>query len=391
VALARISGVLCAIAATSLAGCSSIPTAGPTTGQVVDQAKDQKANFDFVEIDSHVIAALSLEPVESLRTQFAPEDVPTSPRIGIGDTVSVSIWESTAGGAFGAPQPSLTPQAATQNTANVLLPEQIVGPDGGISVPYAGRIRVAGRTPFQVEQTIDQLLADRMIEPQAIVTVAKNVSDTVTVSGDTVAGTRVALTGGNDRLLDVIAEAGGVKSPIYETSVRVSRDGSTVTIPMERLVSDPNENVYVRPGDIITLSHEPQTFSVFGATLNNTQVPFGADRVNLAQAIAKAGGLTDTRADPSGVFLFRFEAPAVADALGLPALTNTPGGPTPVVYHLNLRDVASYFLASRFPVQNDDIVYVANAPLAEVQKFFTVIGAISGPVIGGVVVTKGTQ
>ena len=35
---------------------------------------------------------------------------------------------------------------------------------------------------------------------------------------------------------------------------------------MDRLVSDPAENIYAWPGDVLTLIQVPQTFSVFGAT-----------------------------------------------------------------------------------------------------------------------------
>ena len=44
------------------------------------------------------------------------------------------------------------------------------------------------------------------------------------------------------------------------------------------------------------------------------QVTFGAEKVTLAEALAKAGGLLDLRADPAGVFLFRFEPAAVVGA-----------------------------------------------------------------------------
>jgi len=387
--LRNFSSILFGLSTIGLLGCASIPTSGPNTSQVVDQASQQKQNFDFVEVDGHVITALGQEPTESLRTQFdQPESAAGGTRIGIGDAVTVSIWEAAPGGVFGTTPGTSTSQQTGESSRNITLPEQIVGPDGGISVPYAGRIHAAGRTPFQVQQAIEQALADRAIEPQAIVTISKNVSDTVTVSGDVVTGARVPLTGRGDRLLDVIAAAGGAKTPLYETFVRLTRHGTTVTIPMDRLVSDPAENIFAERGDIITLVRNPQTFSVFGATLNNTQIPFGAERINLAQAIAKAGGLADARADPAGVFLFRFEAPPVVDALGAPALAPAPGGKTPVVYHLDLRQVGSYFLASRFPVQDDDIVYVANAPLTDVQKFLTVVGLISGPVVSGVVISK---
>jgi len=392
----KVATVFACAAAAALAGCSSIPTAGPTTAQVLDQAvKQDKRRFDVVEIDPRVVSTLSGQSSSSLRAQFERYGRPRTPTIGIGDTVLVSIWEAGSGGVFGAAateNPSVVVLPATGGGAHsITIPDQVVGPDGGISVPYAGRVPVAGRTPLQVQQSIEHSLADRAIEPQVIVTVTKNVSDAVTVSGELVAGARVPLSVGGDRLLDVIASAGGAKSPLYETFVRLSRDGVTVTIPMDTLVSHPEENIYAWPGDVITLVRAPRTFLVFGATVTNLQVPFDASDLNLAQAVAKAGGLQDARADPEGVFLFRFEPPSVVKALGAPELTTAPDGSSPILYHLNLRDVTGYFLARRFPVEDNDIIYVANAPITQLQKFFTLLGTISGPVLGGVVLTHGTK
>jgi len=157
------------------------------------------------------------------------------------------------------------------------------------------------------------------------------------------------------------------------------------------LISDPQENILAWPGDVITVIQAPEKSSVFAATSTNLQVPFGAERRDLAQAIAKAGGLLDLRADPEGVFLFRFESPAAVRALAVPDLGKEPGESSPVLCHLNLRQVEGYFLAERFPVQDNDLIYVANAPMSELQKFFTLLGSITGPVIGGTVVLHGTH
>ena len=56
-----------------------------------------------------------------------------------------------------------------------------------------------------------------------------------------------------------------------------------------------------------------------------------------------------------------------------------PEGSTPVVYRLDLRDAKSYFLAQRFPIEDKDIIYVANADLNELQKFFTLLNTLTGP------------
>jgi polysaccharide export outer membrane protein len=104
----------------------------------------------------------------------------------------------------------------------------------------------------------------------------------------------------------------------------------------------------------------------------------------VAEALAKAGGLLDLRSDPAGVFLFRFEAPAIVTALNAPQLGIGPDRSSPIVYRLS--DANAYFLAQRFPVEDKDVIYVANAKLNELQKFFTLLNTITGPVITGIVV-----
>jgi len=367
----------------ALGGCSTLPTAGPTTGQVVDQSvKDEQARFDVVDVDDNVVSTLLAQPVESFRTRFQKYGKPPDPKIGIGDAITVTIWEAAAGGLFG----SAVTTGVSPGSRSVTIPDQVVSRDGAISVPFADRIPVAGKSPLEVQRIIEQRLADKAIEPQVLVVITKSITNSATVSGEVVSGARVPLSINGDRLLDVIALAGGAKAPVYDTFVRLSRDGVTVTIPMEKLVSEPAENIYAWPGDVLTLVQVPQTFSVFGATGQNMQVSFGAKEITLAQALAKAGGLQDLRADPAGVFLFRFEPPAVVGALKAPPLAIGPGGASPVVYRLDLSDANSYFFAQRFPVEDKDIIYVANARLNELQKFFTLLNTITGPVITGIVV-----
>jgi len=379
----RSAAILACLTVAALGGCSTLPTAGPTTGQVVDQSvKDDQARFDIVDVDDNVVSTLLARHGESFRTRFRKYGKPPDPKIGIGDTISVTIWEAAAGGLFG----SSVTTGITPGSRSVTIPEQMVARDGAISVPFADRIPVAGKSPLDVQHVIEQRLADKAIEPQVIVVIAKSVTNAATVSGEVVNGARVPLSLNGDRLLDLIALAGGAKSPVYETFVRLTRDGVTATIPMEVLVSNPTENIYAWPGDVLTLVRLPQTFSVFGATGQNTQVSFNAERVTLAEALAKAGGLQDLRADPAGVFLFRFEPPDVVDALKARALATGPGGSSPIVYRLDLSDANSYFFAQRFPVEDKDILYVANARLNELQKFFTLLNTITGPVITGIVV-----
>jgi polysaccharide export outer membrane protein len=371
------------LASVIVAGCSALPTAGPTASDVKGQeVKDNLTRFDLVDIDDNVVATLLALPAESFHVRFKKYGRPPQPKIGIGDSLVITIWEAAGGGLFGA---SPTDHVSA-GSRSVTIPEQIVARDGGISVPFADRVPAAGRLPVEVQKTIEQRLAEKAIEPQVIVTVTKSLSNSVTVAGEVVSGARVPLSLKGDHLLDLIAAAGGARAPVYETFVRLSRDGITATIPMEALVSDPAENIYTYPGDVLTLVRLPQSFTVFGATGANTQVNFTAERMTLVEALAKAGGLQDQRSDPAGVFLFRFEPPGIVNALGRPQLQSGPDGSSPVVYRLDLSDAKSYFLAQRFAMHDKDIIYVANADFNELQKFFTLLNTLTGPIITGIVV-----
>ncbi|HEY3909201.1 MAG TPA: polysaccharide biosynthesis/export family protein [Stellaceae bacterium] len=380
----KLASVWVYLAGAALAGCSALPNAGPSAKQVVEQATENgRPHFDLVDVNHYVVATLNAQPSPSFRAEFSRYGKPPNPTIRIGDTVGISIWEAAGGGLF-SPAPTTTLPAAGSQKAGI--PDQIVAPDGGISVPFAGRIPVAGRTPLEVQNLIEQRLAAKTIEPQVIVTVVKSQTNSATVSGEVVNGARVPLSVAGDRLLDLIAEAGGAKAPVYETFVRLSRHGVTVTLPMEKLVSDPTENIYAWPGDVLTLVQVPQTFAVFGASGENSQVPFSAAKITVAEALAKSGGLQDQRADPSGVFLFRFEPARVVTALRAPPLPIGPGGSSPIVYRFDLDNADTYFLAERFPIENKDLIYIANAPLTQLQKFFTLIGTITSPIVTGAVI-----
>jgi polysaccharide export outer membrane protein len=307
--------------------------------------------------------------------------------IGVGDYVQVVIWEAAAGGLFTAP----AIDRVGSGSRSAVIPEQVVGPDGAITVPFAGRVRVVGRTPQQVEQAVVQALTGKAIEPQALVTVTKNVANTVTVVGEVTGGARVPLTTRGDRILDVVAVAGGTKAPAHETFVTLVRDGRAVRIPMQAILTEPAENVYVRAGDVISVAREPQTFTSAGATGYNSVIPFDAIGITLDQAIGRAGGLNDSRADSTGVFVIRYERPSDYDELGLRRPDSGTLTRVPVIYRVNMRDPNGFLLARRFPIRNKDILYVSNAPAIEMQKIMGILLPFLGVGATAVAVTAATR
>ncbi|MBV8889386.1 MAG: polysaccharide export protein [Alphaproteobacteria bacterium] len=274
-------------------------------------------------------------------------------------------------------------QVAQSGRPGTRVPEQQVGGDGRISVPYAGRVPAAGRTPAEVARAIEKRLAGKALDPQVLVVVTESAANSVAVSGEVVSGHRVPLNSGGEKLLQVIAAAGGARGPISETFVRLSRNGVTAAIPLATLVADPQQDIYARPGDVLTLVRRPQTFSVFGAAGKNTAMTFDTERLSLSEALARSGGLLDDQANPAGVFLFRYEPRAVVKALGQPVATAAPDGVSPIAYRLDLSEARSYLLAREFPVRDKDIIFVADSDMQPFYKLFTALSNIVGPVETG--------
>ena len=377
--IARI--LLAGAACLAFAGCSSISGSGPSAGDVAEEAgTGATPRYELVDVDPSVVERLRHRGPDSFLAHFGDYRPSVEPRIGIGDTVAVTIWEAGAGGLFSAP---LVADRFSTGSKSATIPDQVVGRDGAITVPYAGRIPVAGRTTRAVQTIVELALQGKAIQPQVLVNVAHSVSNTVTVTGEVAKGDRVPLSVKGDRVLDVIAAAGGIRAPVNETYVQLSRGAVTERVAMTRVTSDPKENIYMRPDDVLTLIRDPQTFIAYGATGRNAEIPFDAEGINLSQALAKAGGLLDFRADPAGVFVFRYEPEAIARALRPDSPLVQHGYSTPIVYRLDLHEANSLFIAQSFQVLNRDLLYVSNAPITDLQKVMEIVGLVSQPAVTG--------
>jgi polysaccharide export outer membrane protein len=363
-----------------LAGCADLPSSGPSAVAVLDAgAGDPVARpYEVIDIDPTTIDVLGHRPLSSFAARFGDHRASTEPVIGVGDMITVTIWEASSGGLFSSPA-ALEHMSAGANSATI--PEQVVGRDGSISVPYAGRVQVAGRTPRAVQEVIQHALEGKAIQPQVLVTDNKPISSTVTIGGEGIgASQRVALSTKGDRLLEVIAQAGGVRMQVNEIYVVLQRHGVTERVPLARVTEDSRENIYMRPGDVVTLVRDPQTFMASGATGVSTEMPFGDDTLTLAQALAKVGGVSDYRADANGVFVFRLESPRIVKALRPDSPLAHVDGRVPVVYHLNMKNPNSLFMQQRFQIANRDLIFISNAPTVEYEKAISIFNGFLSPV-----------
>ena len=200
----------------------------------------------------------------------------------------------------------------------------------------------------------------------------------VTVTGGVGKSGLYPLSVRGDSLLDVIAGSGGSSYPPYETVVNITRRGEIASSYLDHVIETPADNIYLRPGDQISIERKPRTYSAFGAVERKGNIEFGASDLNLLEAVSKSSGLSDLRADATGVFLFRFEKRAVAERFAREPVT-VSGDVVPVIYRLNLKDPNQYFFAQSIAMRDRDVIYVADATTVSLQKFLGLLGAALAP------------
>lgn len=361
-------------------GCKQMPTSGPNAKAIAESTETgpDAGLMQLVDIDERVVGQL-LERQRPFSDTFGNQPA-FSPVIGTGDTVEVTLWEAPPATLFSA---SSTDARVTNASGAVTLPPQMVDREGLIDVPFVGRVQAAGRAPGAVSGEITQRLKNKANQPQVLVRVVQNASATVAVVGEVATNMRMPLTASGERLLDALATAGGVRQPVGKITVQITRGSELHSMPLDQVIRDPRQNVALRPGDVVTALFQPHSFTALGATGRQSEVPFEAQGITLVQALGRSGGVQDARADPQGVFIFRFE-PRSALAWSREPVVTTPNGLVPVVYRLNLRDPKSFFTMQGFPMRDKDILYVSNAPLAELQKFINLVFSINRQVIGAV-------
>jgi polysaccharide export outer membrane protein len=340
----------------AVTACSAVPDSGPRTGDI------EKGAGPYALVDLNPAAARAVSAFVADQRVEAPASLPPgrSPGlIGPGDLLRVAIWE---------PNPNGTSLSADKSGLETTTR---VGIDGTIGVPYVGRLRAGGHTPAQLERDIGGRLAATSPGAQVAVLVTEDLTNAVVVQGEVARPGRYPVVPGASGLLDVLAMAGGPNTPNRQALVRITRGGLSLTRTLSNLVDTRALETDLAPGDRVLVRPRASYFYAFGAVNRPGEQAYDADDISLAHTLARLEGLTDSRADPAAVFIYRRQPGDLTRRLvaGRDA--------TQVIYRLNLRDPNGFFVAEQFPVLPDDLLYVSNAPIAEAAKVFQLLTGVS--------------
>ena len=362
-----------------LAGCQVVPGDGPWMG-AAQGTNTETLPFDVIELTP--TSVMPYKPAASIDIPSGMGSVSFGGRVAVapGDVLRIRIFEPYEGSIF----PTL------KGPGSDLGPQRVTD-DGTINVPFVGTIRVAGLDLTQIERRIISQIGNKAQDPQVIVDFAADRTHTVMVSGDVRNPGHISILEGVRSIVDAINRAGGAgagggggagggsNTPASQLEVVVRRNGQIILLAQyaELLAG---ADIPIQKGDEIVVRPNVRNFTALGAVLKagNYEImrPTG---YTLLEALGQVGGLSDERANKTGVFVFRFVDPEVH-----PNVKST-------VFRLDLSQPASIFIAQQFGIRPRDVVYVTNAPLYEYNKIltavfrtFTVVSVIKRGVAGDV-------
>ncbi|WP_416137225.1 polysaccharide export protein [Halomonas sp. HK25] len=331
------------------AGCSLAP------GGHIDYRTETAPIDDLVDIQP--ITPALVAGYRQMVSQARPMDPETRRqideweyRVGKGDVLSIIVYA----------HPELTIPAGGERSAAEA--GNRVRPDGTIFYPYIGRVEVAGRTIEEIRSELARQLAAFLTDPQVDVRMADFRSQKVHVSGAVQNPGAQPITITPLTLTDAIGQAGGAADNANWHEVILTRDGEEERLSLYALLrqGDQTQNRLLRDGDVLHVpSAENQSVAVMGQVNSPGQLNLGNERFTLTDALARAGGINETSAEASGIFVIR-QPNADSDKLAS-------------VYQLDVRNAVAFSMGGQFVLEPHDVIYVTTAPIARWNRVISLL------------------
>jgi len=358
--------------AAALSGCSISP------GFAIDIKKGEE-----LPAEKSTLAAISVTPevVRGLRAARAAEkpapiglDAPASTdyRLGIADRLHIAVWghpDLSTGMSGNTVLPQLGASISAGSTAGVgsmavagvsaapmngNAPDRAIDEDGTVFMPLAGKVPAAGLSVPAFRAALEKALAPYIHNPQVEVQVTGYFSQRLFVAGQVRNPGAVPITSVPTYVTDALAQTGGALQDSDLTEVRLTRNGHTVTLDLDRLYYEglQGTNLRLQHGDVLTVpDRQSEKIYVLGEVTAPKSYILRRGLVTLAEALADAGGPNSVAASTAHMYVLRLDADG-----------------HPLVYHLDGRAPESFLLSQAFPVQAGDVVVVNPTAVSRVSR-----------------------
>ena len=356
----KTSLILACVAATS--ACTVVPGSSMSrwnSAWIDDTPEDYSpatTEISYIPINatvlSHLGSATPLRPEtnEPLKQALAAYEY----RIGPGDVLTITVWE----------HPELTIPSGSFRGAEE--GGNVVKSDGSVFYPYAGELAVSGLTTNEVRTLLQNRLSSVIKKPQVDVRVASFQNQKVYLSGSVLNPGATPITNTPLTLLDAIEQRGGLTDTASWGEATLTRNGRSQQISLRSLYENGqwSQNLLLQDGDLIHIPrNDAEKIFVLGEVNRPQGLAMSRNGTSLAEALAEANGIIESRADGRGIYVLR-NTGISRDNNGLPVYRAT-------VYHLNASSAVGFMVADRFPLEARDVVYVSPAPITRWNRFLS--------------------
>ena len=331
----------------ALTGCGILSGAGPYQSSISLDSGNTDPRYEVIDLTASTISSYMRPSAAALTSDVSNLKVSNVYLIP-GDVIGVMISDSAQEGALFAPL----------SAGGTVFPNVRIDAGGNISLPYVGDLKVSGMTLRSVERAIEKRLKGKAIDPQVHAELVGALSGSVLVAGAVKAPGRFSALQGPLTLLDAINQAGGPILEPHLAKVIVRTGSQAFTYSYEDLLQGKNQPV--PPRSEIVVERARQRFVAMGSVKDPGLHDLPSANPSLLEALGAVGGLDESKADPTGVFVFRLN-------------TTDSQQPHAQVFSLNMRNPESIFLAQQFMMHPEDTIYVTNAAVYEWQKIITPI------------------
>ena len=262
-------------------------------------------------------------------------------RLGPGDIISIIVWD----------HPELTIPAGSFRTAEQA--GTVVADDGTIFFPYAGVVKVQGRTTSEVRAMLSAKLAKYIEKIQLDVRMVAFRSQQVYVVGEVRTPGIQQVTDVPMTILEAVNRAGGFTPEADYSRVLLTRRGTTYLVDIQAMYDygATEQNALLEQGDIVNVSDRSYNkIFVLGEISKPGSLVMNKKRSTLAEALSDSGYINQNTSDPRWIYVMRGNAD------------------TPEVFHLDSRSPDAMLLADRFPLRPRDIIYVDAAAVVRWQR-----------------------
>lgn len=353
----------------SLAGCGFLPTTGPSSGAVQEQARNDPANISLVMVTPTIAAQLA--DLESENTKKIIDETLASLNSAVsdtpvlllpGDVVSLTLWTTpitTMSDGINAGQAALSKTSLGNYT---------VDESGHLVLPYAGTINVSGELIAAAEHDISSRYSSlgQFNQAQVSLSMQTNNRQYVIVTGSANDPEIINWQTGGLTLSEAITKAGSYKEfgnavngqDLKTNSVTIERAGLKYQLPMEMALES---DIQLIPGDSIILGHRETTkLQCLGGGWGKDISQSYDYTPSLAQVVADGGGLSLNVAKGEAVYILANDHKTI--------------------YQIPWDTLAGLRASQQFPVENGDIVYISTSPIVTIQQITSMLFSAAYPV-----------